>query len=141
MEASSGATIQLESKSELEVDPNHRNKVIMMQGVMNPLDETEAKIRATMDTEDKTDLQQEIGTNLFSSTHQNFDKIYNALQSNYGDVKDSHFDEEKNKYGSDLKAMGGEKHKEVTEGVRKQETQMGNLQNVQLDSAAQPSQN
>jgi hypothetical protein len=80
MEASSGATIQLESKSELEVDPNHRNKVIMMQGVMNPLDETEAKIRATMDTEDKTDLQPELGTNLFSSTHQNFDKIYNALQ-------------------------------------------------------------
>jgi hypothetical protein len=56
-------------------------------------------------------------------------------------LKDSHFDDEKNKYGSDSKAMGGEKHKEVTEGVRKQETAMGNLQNVQLDSAAQPSQN
>jgi hypothetical protein len=30
------------------MDPSHRNKLKMMEGVYNPLDETEAKIRAGM---------------------------------------------------------------------------------------------
>lgn len=137
IETGNGIAIQLEQKTELEVDPNHRNKVIMMEGVSNPLDETEARIKASMDTEDKTDLTEGLPTNLFQSTHKNFDVIYNALQQNYGEVKDSHIDEDRKKFGNDLKAMGGEMHKESTEAVRKQETRMGNLQNVQLDTAYQ----
>jgi len=38
------------------MDPNHRNKLKMMEGVYNPLDETEAKIRAGMSDNTNYDL-------------------------------------------------------------------------------------
>jgi hypothetical protein len=65
--------------------------------------------------------------NLFAATHKNFDAIYNTLQGGFGDVKDSHINEEKSKYGDNNKAMGAESHRESTAAVRKEETKMGNL--------------
>jgi len=127
LESSSGSNIRLEQKAEVEVDPSHRNKVKHMMGVFNPLDETEERIRASMDAHDNYDLQPEMGTSLFASTHKNFETIYNTLQSGFGDVKDSHINEEKSKYGENNKAMGAESHRESTAAVRKEETKMGNL--------------
>lgn len=72
-----------------------------------------------MDTEDRTDLTPGLNTNLFASTHKNFDVIYNALQSNYGELKDSHVDEDRQKFGENMKAMGGEMHKDSTTDVKR----------------------
>ena len=77
-----------------------------MMGVYNPLDETEERIRSTMDQSNNLDLQPELGMDLFASTHKNFDKIYNSLSNGFGDVKDSHINAEVKKYGDNNKNMG-----------------------------------
>ena len=71
-----------------------------------------------------------MGVDLFASTHKNFEKIYGSLQSGFGEVRDSHINDDKAKFGLNNKAMGAETHRDASEAVRKQETKMGNLQNV-----------
>ena len=77
LESQTSSQIHIEQKSELEMDPNHRNKLKMMEGVYNPLDESEAKIRASMSDNTNYDLQEDSGTNVFQNSKKNFDKIFN----------------------------------------------------------------
>lgn len=81
LESTSGSTIHLEQKAEVEVDPSHRNKVKHMMGIENPIDQMEERIRASMSQHDSYDLQPDSGTNLYASTHSNFETIYNNLQN------------------------------------------------------------
>ena len=112
---------------EVEGDPITRNRIKMMAGVHNPLDETEERIMSTMDPYKNTDVQADSGTSIFQSSKKNFEKIYNQLQSGFGSIQDSTIHEEIQKYGGNNKQMGAESHRESTASVRKENTKMGNL--------------
>lgn len=74
-----------------------------LEGVFNPLDETEDKIRASMDHSGNYDLYPDSGTNVLENSKRNFEKIFNQLQAGMGNVQDSHINEEIQKYGGNSK--------------------------------------
>ena len=73
-------------------------------------------------------------SNLHQSPKKNFEAIFNSMNKGTKVIKDSSLAEEKKKFGDNLKEMGKMSHKGANEDVRKEQTKMGNMNNVQVES-------
>ena len=76
-------------------------------------------------------------TKLTNSVHKNFDTIFDSMYHGSAVTSFSTIHDERIKMGSNLKAMGKMTHKGGVDDVRKQQTRMGNIKDVQLDSDQQ----
>lgn len=98
----------------------------------NPVDKIEQLIEGKMT---KTHLQGvNDNTRLTNSVHKNFDTIFESMYHGSKETGFSTIDDERKRMGGDLKAMGKMSHSGAVEDVRKKNTRMGNIKDVQLDS-------
>lgn len=93
--------------------------------------------------DDLSHLVKDDGTSLHDSLHQNFEKVYNSMQEHHGvyESRDSTLQDEKDKYGDSHKQMGVTEHSDPTQSVRKQETKMGDINNLQIKQTNQVNDN
>jgi hypothetical protein len=72
-------------------------------------------------------------TNMQASPKENFRRIYDSMFHGSGSVSYSSIHDERIKMGDNLKAMGKMTHRSSTESVRKVETRMGNIKDLQIE--------